>query len=87
MPIPRAVINSPDALLRLAAAGLGIVATAEWAAAPHIARGEIKRILPDWCLPPVSAWAVMPGRRLMPAKTRAFLDELERTMSEACQRQ
>jgi hypothetical protein len=33
-------------------------------------------VLPDWRLPPVSAWAVFPGRRLMPARTRVFLDAL-----------
>ena len=33
-------------------------------------------MLPDWQLPPVSAWAVFPGRRLMPARTRVFLDAL-----------
>jgi DNA-binding transcriptional LysR family regulator len=31
----------------------------------------------DWCLPANTAWAVFPGRRLMPAKTRAFLDMLQ----------
>ena len=33
-------------------------------------------MLPDWRSPPVSAWAVFPGRRLMPARTRAFIDAL-----------
>jgi DNA-binding transcriptional LysR family regulator len=83
MPVARAVINSPTPLLRLAGAGLGIVAAAEWAAAPQVARGEIKRVLPAWCLPPEPAWAVMPSRRLMPAKTRAFLAELEQALPEA----
>ena len=31
---------------------------------------------PTGALPPVSAWAVFPGRRLMPARTRVFLDAL-----------
>ena len=33
-------------------------------------------MLPEWRLPPVAAWAVFPGRRLMPARTRVFLDTL-----------
>ena len=33
-------------------------------------------MLADWHMPPVSAWAVFPGRRLMPARTRVFLDAL-----------
>jgi DNA-binding transcriptional LysR family regulator len=42
-----------------------------------VLRGELRRILPAWCLPEHAAWAVFPGRRLMPAKTRAFIDMLE----------
>jgi DNA-binding transcriptional LysR family regulator len=38
-------------------------------------------VLPEWDLPAASGWVVFPGRRLMPAKTRAFLDMME----EACE--
>ena len=45
-------------------------------------------VLPDWSLPPGAAWAVFPGRRLMPARTRVFLDALEAQFSgPACQAQ
>jgi hypothetical protein len=37
--------------------------------------------LPDWRLPPVDAWAVFPGRRLMPTRTRVFLDALTEKFS------
>ena len=75
--------NSPDVLIRLARSGAGVVAVAEFFAEPYLARGELQRILPDWCLPDADCWAVFPGRRLMPAKTRAFIDMLSKTMS-AC---
>ncbi|HYP30757.1 MAG TPA: substrate binding domain-containing protein, partial [Burkholderiaceae bacterium] len=75
--------NSPDVLIRLARSGAGVVAVADFFAEPYIARGELQRVLPAWCLPDVDCWAVFPGRRLMPAKTRAFIDMLARTMS-AC---
>ena len=75
--------NSPDVLIRLARSGAGVVAVAEFFAEPYLARGELQRILPDWCLPDADCWAVFPGRRLMPAKTRAFIDMLSTTMS-AC---
>ena len=39
-------------------------------------RGELVQVLPDWRPPSVAAWAVFPGRRLMPARTRVFLDAL-----------
>jgi len=75
--------NSPDVLIRLARSGAGVVAVAYFFAEPYLARGELQRILPDWCLPDAQCWAVFPGRRLMPAKTRAFIDMLARTMN-AC---
>ena len=75
--------NSPDVLIRLARSGAGVVAVADFFAEPYLARGELQRILPEWCLPDADCWAVFPGRRLMPAKTRAFIDMLSATMS-AC---
>jgi DNA-binding transcriptional LysR family regulator len=75
--------NSPDVLIRLARSGAGVVAVADFFAEPYLVRGELQRILPDWCLPDADCWAVFPGRRLMPAKTRAFIDMLAAAMG-AC---
>jgi DNA-binding transcriptional LysR family regulator len=72
----RASANSPELLIRLAVAGAGIAAVPDLFAAPAVRRGELRRILPAWCLPSHTIWAVFPGRRLMPAKVRAFLDML-----------
>jgi DNA-binding transcriptional LysR family regulator len=72
--------NSPDVLIRLARSGAGVVTVADFFAEPYLARGELQRILPGWCLPDADCWAVFPGRRLMPAKTRAFIDMLAKTM-------
>lgn len=76
-PRARFMANSPELLIRLARAGSGIAAAPEQYANAFCARGELTRILPDWCLPSVNGWAVFPGRRLMPAKTRAFIDMLD----------
>jgi len=77
----RIAANSPETLIRLALSGAGIAAVPDALAAPFLRRGELRRVLPDWKLPSPTAWAVYPGRRLMPAKTRAFLDMLESTAS------
>ena len=45
-------------------------------AEPHVLAGELVPVLPEWDLPGAPAWAVFPGRRLMPARTRVFLDAL-----------
>lgn len=76
-PPARTVANAPDLLIALARAGAGIAAVPDYFAAPAVARGELRRVLPAWRMPSHTAWAVFPGRRLMPAKTRAFIDMLE----------
>lgn len=72
----RLMANSPALLLRMAASGLGIAAAPDMFAQPLLESNELVRVLPDWSLPMNVGWAVFPGRRLMPAKTRAFLDLL-----------
>ncbi|OPZ04817.1 MAG: HTH-type transcriptional regulator DmlR [Alphaproteobacteria bacterium ADurb.BinA305] len=67
----------PWGLYAAPAAAAGITTVPEYFAAPHVQRGELRRVLPDWRPPSIAAWAVFPGRRLMPAKTRAFLDMLQ----------
>jgi len=69
--------NSPELLLRMASTGVGIAASTELFAAQFLQTGELVRVLPEWAFPQVTGWAVFPGRRLMPAKTRVFLDMLE----------
>ena len=49
--------------------------------------GELQRVLPHWCLPPDTAWAVFGGRKLLPTKTRAFIEMLSAALggeSSAC---
>jgi DNA-binding transcriptional LysR family regulator len=76
VPPGRATANSPELLMQMALAGAGITVINDHFALPHLQRGELAQVLPDWRLPPVSAWAVFPGRRLMPARTRVFVDAL-----------
>ncbi len=77
LPPARTTANSPELLALLARKGAGIAAVSDFFAAPYVRQGELVRLLPEWSLPPVTGWAVFPGRRLMPAKTRAFLDRLQ----------
>ncbi|MFL6675281.1 MAG: LysR substrate-binding domain-containing protein [Massilia sp.] len=74
--------NSPDLLTRIACSGAGIAASSDLFAGPHVRKGELVRVLPEWDLPVATGWAVFPGRRLMPAKTRAFLDMVEEMCCE-----
>lgn len=80
-PPARLVANAPELLINLARAGAGIAAVPDYFAAPSVRRGELRRVLPAWQMPSPTAWVVFPGRRLMPAKTRAFIDMLEAALA------
>ena len=81
VPPGRATANSPELLIRLARAGVGLAGVPDYFALPDVRQGALRRVLPDWCLPSVTAWAVFPGRKLMPAKTRVFVDMLQPTLA------
>jgi DNA-binding transcriptional LysR family regulator len=68
--------NAIDIIMQMAAHGLGIAMFTQRFAQPALDAGYLERILPDWAGPPVTVWAVMPGRKLIPARTRVFLDAL-----------
>jgi len=78
----RVTANSPELLIRLARAGAGIAATPDLFALADVRDGNLLRVLPDWCLPSDTVSAVFPGRKLMPAKTRAFIDMLQATLGD-----
>ncbi len=81
LPSQRLLANSPPLLLAMARAGLGVALAADFYAAPAVQRGELVRVLPDWRSAPVEAWAVFPERRLMPAKTRAFIEAMAEALA------
>ena len=82
---PRALANSPDLLVRMARRGAGITAVSDRYVLADVNSGALVRLLPGWQLPEANGWAVFPGRRLMPAKTRVFLDFLEASFDAGCQ--
>jgi len=82
----RMTANSPDLLARMACTGAGIAASSTRFANPPLEKGQLVRVLPEWELPSVTGWAVFPGRRLMAAKTRAFLDLMEEMCCEAARK-
>jgi DNA-binding transcriptional LysR family regulator len=81
VPPLRASANSPELLMRLACHGAGITAASHPFADPHVRSGELVPVLDEWSLPSAPAWGVFPGRRLMPARTRVFLDAVQAEFS------
>jgi DNA-binding transcriptional LysR family regulator len=77
IPPGRITLNSLDVIQQLMLDGAGIGALPDRFVAKDVRLKRLVRILPEWCLPTVPAWAVMPTRRYLPAKTRTFLAHLE----------
>lgn len=63
--------------------GLGIVERSEWDAAPLIAEGKLKRLLPAWRLEPAPVMALTPTRQGLTVRQRVFLDAAKRAFSPA----
>jgi LysR family transcriptional regulator for bpeEF and oprC len=70
----RVALNDSNALLAAVVAGLGISQVASFAAAPHLANGELVPVLPEWTRPPIPLHVVYPPNRHLSAKVRAFVE-------------
>jgi DNA-binding transcriptional LysR family regulator len=77
VPPGRLTLNAPGVIQQLLLDGAGIGALPERFAEADVRRNRLVRVLPDWCFPSIPAWAVMPTRRYLPAKTRAFLEHIQ----------
>lgn len=68
--------------LALVRAGGGIGAFPAGMVAADLQAGTLSPVLPDWHFEPLPVTLLTTGRRLMPAKTRAFIDHLYETIPE-----
>src|SRR5271166_2417523 len=57
------IFNAATQMLNAALMGLGIAYVPEGMAQPHVARGRLKRVLEDWCLPFPGYHLWYPSRR------------------------
>ena len=67
---------STELLMRAAVDGAGVAVTSRLLAEEHLARGELVHILPDWIFSRYTIYAALPSGRMLPARTRVFLDFL-----------
>ncbi|NUO77843.1 MAG: LysR family transcriptional regulator [Lysobacter sp.] len=75
--------NSSLALKAAVLAGAGIARIPEFAIADEIRDGRMERVLPHWDIAGLDVHAVMPERRYVPAKVRAFVEFLEERWRES----
>ncbi len=67
---------STELLMRAAVDGAGVAVTSRLLADEHLARGELVHILPGWIFSRYTIYAALPSGRMLPARTRVFLDFL-----------
>lgn len=65
---------STELLMRAAVDGMGVAVTSRLLAEEHLARGELVHVLPDWIFSRYTVYAALPSGRMLPARTKVFLD-------------
>ncbi len=68
--------NATAQMLNAALAGLGLAYVPEGMVEPHIAKGALKRVLADWCLPYTGYHLYYPSRRQSSAAFALVVDAL-----------
>lgn len=79
-PTARVWLTDPEAVGEAAVAGFGIALSAVSHVHAHLASGALVRLLPEWWSDAGSISVYFPASRLMPAKTRAFVDFVTGTL-------
>jgi len=68
--------DNGDILRANAIAGLGITLLPTFIVGSDLKAGRLQQILPDYCPPEISIYAVFPSKRYLSAKVRTFVDFL-----------
>ena len=74
-------INHSAAAARACVAGLGIGTFFAYQVMPHVRSGELEVVLSDFEVPPVPIHVVYPEAKLVPARTRVFIDFIKRHLA------
>ncbi|EJL77899.1 LysR family transcriptional regulator [Variovorax sp. Varisp85] len=83
LPRPRAIFNDPEAIAHAALMGLGVAMLPMPFVERGLRSGELLRLLPDWHQDAGAVWLYYPSKKLLPPKTRVFIDfVLERFRDE-----
>jgi len=79
---PALLVNDPDAICAAVLMGMGVAFLALADVVEHLERGELVRLLPDWYADagPISLYFA--SQKLLPAKTRTFVDFVTQSFRE-----
>ena len=68
--------DNAEALRQAALGGRGIALLADFLVEDDLANERLVPVLPDWTVAESWVWVVFPNARLIPKKTRVFIDFL-----------
>ncbi|MBK6005541.1 LysR family transcriptional regulator [Ramlibacter ginsenosidimutans] len=74
---PRMRSGNAELRLKAAIAGIGVLRITSTFCAQAVAQGLLQPVLQAWTPEPLKIYALLPGRKLVPAKVRVFLELLE----------
>ncbi len=74
LPRPRAIFNDPEAIAHAALMGLGVAMLPMPFVERGLCSGALVRLLPEWHMDMGVVWLYYPSKKLLPAKTRVFVD-------------
>jgi DNA-binding transcriptional LysR family regulator len=78
--------NAAEVLLDSALRGLGIAMLPVYSVVEDLRRGTLVQVLPKWRSPEIGIFALLPSRRFVDAKTRAWIDLLKTELPAAVAR-
>jgi DNA-binding transcriptional LysR family regulator len=78
----RIVADDPEAICRIALMGLGVALIAMPFVLRQLEDGALQRVLPDWHSDQGAISLYFPSKKMLPAKTRAFVDHIIKAFSE-----
>jgi len=76
-PVGPLVGDNPEVVLHAACSGLGIALLPRFSVVDSMRSGELLTVLPSWHTPAIGVYLLMPSRRFLEAKTRAWLELLK----------
>ncbi|NKN14282.1 LysR family transcriptional regulator [Rhizobium laguerreae] len=82
LPPSRLIVDASDALVEMLVAGGGIGIVATFLAAPHVARGELVPVLPEFAVERHNITALWPESRKTNPAVRAFIARLQDVFRE-----
>ncbi|MGF6781569.1 LysR family transcriptional regulator [Paraburkholderia sp. GAS334] len=77
----RLVADTPELLLDVTLRGAGITLLPLFSVIDAVRAGRLRRVLPAWRSPDIGAYALLPSRQFMGAKTSAWLEWVESRIS------